>query len=128
MKHCIHCHFNLHLLTFITTFGFDSTIKPWFASIIHSRNMLGIQSTCISKQISRTIGSVVIMWCSATCTDCIVRHCSFIKVKCITDLCLSCRIFAEQVTHSQGFIVFLNTYKLFIGELSMSVNVFLQIL
>ena len=37
-------------------------VKPWFASIIHSRNMLVIQSTCISKQISRPIGSVVIMF------------------------------------------------------------------
>ena len=36
-------------------------VKPWFANLIHSRNMLVIQSTCISKRIARTTDSVVIM-------------------------------------------------------------------
>ena len=30
----------------------ESTVKPWFESIIPSGNMLVIQSTCISKRIS----------------------------------------------------------------------------
>ena len=37
------------------------TVRPWFVGVICSRNMLVIQSTGVSKQISRTIGSVGIM-------------------------------------------------------------------
>ena len=66
-----------------------STEKPWFASIICSGNMFVIQSTCTSKRISRTIGSVVIMWHSASRTTCIARHRSFIKLKFIRNVCLS---------------------------------------
>ena len=29
-----------------------NTVKPWFVSMIHSRNVLVIQSTCISKWMS----------------------------------------------------------------------------
>ena len=41
---------------------FENTVKPWFASIIHSGNRFVIQSTHISKRIDDHNGSVVIMW------------------------------------------------------------------
>ena len=41
--------------------AYRDTVKFWFASIICSGNMTVIQSTCTSRWISRTVGSVVIM-------------------------------------------------------------------
>ena len=75
------------------------TVKPWFASIIHSGNMLGIQSTHISTWISGTIVSVVNMWCS---TSCIARHFLFIKLKLIGNICLSWGTLTERVIPIQG--------------------------
>ena len=40
------------------------TVKPWFSSMIHSRSVLVIRSTRISKWIS--MGSVVILWHSVS--------------------------------------------------------------
>ena len=77
---------------------YTQTAKPWFVSIISSGTLLVIQSTCISKQISRTIGSVVIMWHLASCTTHIARHCSFIKLKFIRNVCSSCGTLEERVT------------------------------
>ena len=72
-------------------------------SIIHSKNMLVIQSTCISKEISRTIGSVVIMWHSTSRTTRITRHHSFSKFKFIRNVCSSCGTLTEQVTPNPRF-------------------------
>ena len=58
---------------------------------------------CISKRISRTIGSVVIMWCLVSHTPSITRHRSFIKLKCIRNVCLFCRTLTEQVTLNMRF-------------------------
>ena len=78
-------------------------IKPWFAIIIHSENMLVIQSNCISKRILGTIGSVVIMWQLASGTTPIERHCLFIKSKFIRNVCLSCGILVEQAACNPRF-------------------------
>ena len=72
---------------------------------MHSGNMLLIQSTRISKRISRTIGSAVIMWRSASCTIHIARHRWCIKLKCIRNVCLSCGTLAEQVPRNPRFYV-----------------------
>ena len=79
------------------------TVKPWFVSITHSGNIFVIQSTRISKRISGTIGSVVIMPCLASHTTSIARHWSFIKLKFIRKVCSSCRTLAEQVTRNPRF-------------------------
>ena len=55
--------------------------KSLFVSVIHSRNMLIIQSTYISKWISSTVGSVVIMWCLASYTTSIARSLLIYQVK-----------------------------------------------
>ena len=51
------------------------------------RNMFIIQSTHISQRISRTIGSVVITWHSASCTTRIARYRLFFKLKFIRNIC-----------------------------------------
>ena len=80
-----------YIWKFSFLFFFWNPVKPWFASIIHSRNMLVIQSACISKWILSAIGSVVIMWHSVSHTTRITRHHLFIKLKFIRNVCLSCR-------------------------------------
>ena len=78
-------------------------VKPWFVSITGSGNMLGIQSTHISKQISRTIGSVVIMWHLTSLTTRVARHYSFIMLTFIRNVCSSCGTLTEQVTPNPRF-------------------------
>ena len=80
-----------------------SSVKLWFVSMINSRNMVVIQSTCISKQIQRTIGSAVIMWLSMAQTARVARYHSFIKLKFIRNVCLSCGTFAEQLICNPNF-------------------------
>ena len=77
-------------------------VKPWFAGLIHSGTMLVIESTCISKWISRTIGSVV-MWHSASRTTHIARQCSFIKLKFIRKVCSPWGTLTDQVTCNPRF-------------------------
>ena len=56
-----------------------------------------------SERERRTIGSVVIFWCSVSHTTRISRHCSFIKLKFIRNICSSCGTLTEQVTHNPRF-------------------------
>ena len=83
--------------------SFHLHLKCWFVSIIRSGNMLTIQRICISKPISRCRGSVGIMWCSASHTPHTARHHSFIKLKFIRNVCLSCGTLVEQVTRNPRF-------------------------
>ena len=83
-----------------------NTVRPWFASLTCSGNMLVIQSTRISKRISRTTGSVVITWHSGTRTTRIARRRSFIKLKFIRNVCWSHGTLTEQVPRNQSFAVF----------------------
>ena len=94
-------------------------VKPWFVSIICSWNMLVIQSTCISKQISRTIDSVVIMRCLSSCATRVARHHSFIKSEFIKNVCLSCRILTEQITLNLRFYCICIKYYVFDIVLSL---------
>ena len=64
----------------------------------------------------RTIRSVVIMWHSASRPTRIARHRSFIKLKCIRNVCSSCGTLAEQVTHNPRF------YCIFWGITDLTVD------
>ena len=59
----------------------------------------------------RVIGSVVITWRLASHTTCIKRHPSFIKLKFIRNVCLSCGTLAEKVTHKSINLYFLINYS-----------------
>ena len=72
--------FSLCLRPTVSSVSERNTVKPWFMSIIRSGTMLVIQSTCILKRVSRTVGSVAIMWHLSSRATCITRHWSFIKL------------------------------------------------
>ena len=112
----------------------DHTVKLWFASIMHSGNMLITQNTRISKGISRTMAQ----WpCGlVSCTTSTARHHSFIKLKFIRNVCSFCGTLTEQVTLNPRFccrykdlgrfyvninITYIDTYNLkFLGDISRS--------
>ena len=58
---------------------------------------------CHPKQISRTFGSVVITWRSASRTTRVARRLSFIELKCVRNVRSPGRMLAEQVTHNPRF-------------------------
>ena len=76
-------------------------VKPWFASITHSGTTLVIQSALISKRISRTVGSVVIMWLSASSSTHTARYRSCIRLKYTRNVCLSCGTLTDRTSYSQ---------------------------
>ena len=79
------------------------TVKPWFASTNCSGNTLVIQSPCISKWISRTIGSVMITWHLGSHTTPTARRRLFIKLKFIKNICSPWGTLTEQVARNPKF-------------------------
>ena len=54
------------------------------------------------REISRTIGSLVIMWCSAI-TELLIKHCLSTKLRFIRHVCSSCGTLAEKLLAIQSF-------------------------
>ena len=63
----------------------------------------GRQSPTILQWERENHWLIAIMWHLSSPTTCIARHCSFIKLKLIRNVCLSCGTLAEQVNPHQRF-------------------------
>ena len=72
----------------------------WDRASEHGRGSPTIQQCEREREKERTIGSVVIMWHSASPTTLTARRRSFIKLKFIRNVCSSWWTLREQVTHN----------------------------
>ena len=88
-----------HLPTFWKVTGFCQTLWPE----TEHPSMGDNQPQSRSERERKNIGSVVIMWHSASHTARIARGCLFIKLKFIRNFCSSCGTLIKQVTRNPRF-------------------------